>query len=76
MIFTSGSNSVLMLVVAVAAWCMATFAVLLCMDVMECVLHALRLHWVEFQNKFYNADGYKFIALDYSSKECMERHGY
>ena len=42
-----------------------TLFVLIGMDFMESFLHTLRLHWVEFQNKFYNADGYLFNSFNY-----------
>ncbi len=44
-----------------------TFGVLMCMDIMECFLHALRLHWVEFQNKFYKASGYKLVPFGFTA---------
>jgi len=46
-----------------------TTGVLLMMDVLECFLHALRLHWVEFQNKFFKADGVRFSP--YSFKQII-----
>jgi len=42
-----------------------TLGVLLMMDVLECFLHALRLHWVEFQNKFFYADGVRFSPYSF-----------
>ena len=49
-----------------------TLFVLIGMDFMECFLHTLRLHWVEFQNKFYYADGYLFEP--YSFKRTIEQN--
>merc|ERR1712154_406147 len=56
---------VIMNVVAQFVFLMATIGVLLVMDVLECFLHALRLHWVEFQNKFFYADGIPFKPFSY-----------
>merc|ERR1712113_815012 len=52
-------------VIAQFVFLMATIGVLLVMDVLECFLHALRLHWVEFQNKFFYADGISFKPFSY-----------
>ena len=38
----------------------ATFGVLMIMDVMECALHTLRLHWVEYMSKFFKGQGFAF----------------
>eukprot|EP00343_Euplotes_focardii_P010167 CAMPEP_0205829538 /NCGR_PEP_ID=MMETSP0206-20130828/38423_1 /ASSEMBLY_ACC=CAM_ASM_000279 /TAXON_ID=36767 /ORGANISM="Euplotes focardii, Strain TN1" /LENGTH=512 /DNA_ID=CAMNT_0053132345 /DNA_START=128 /DNA_END=1666 /DNA_ORIENTATION=+ len=60
-----GKGSGLLLFLLFPAFFSFTFFVLMCMDSMECFLHCLRLHWVEFQNKFYKGAGYRFAPLSY-----------
>lgn len=66
--FMGGGNPLvdaLILVIMFIVFFMVSVGVLMIMSMMECLLHALRLQWVEFQNKFYKGDGIKFEKFKY-----------
>lgn len=68
------SGNWILMIVAFFMWVGLTIGVLMFMESLSAFLHALRLHWVEFQNKFYNlhGNGSKFVAFDYDALREVE----
>ncbi|KAI9907230.1 hypothetical protein PsorP6_002939 [Peronosclerospora sorghi] len=69
MLSSINSDSFLAIFIGFAVFALTTFGVILAMDVLECFSHALRRHWVEFQNKFYKADRWPQVL-----SSCLQTH--